>query len=322
MEMITPTLAIALSFVASNLNQYLLAQREKKMIVGAFERFVPQKVVKQLLADPSKLTLGGEERFLTVLFMDLANFSSVSEKLTPKELVNLINAFLTAMTDIILKYDGIIDKYEGDAIMAEFGAPVFYNTHAINACSAALEMVNRLKSIDLSRYSDVIKKLTCRVGINSGDMVVGNMGSKKVFDYTVMGDAVNLASRLEGANKTFNTEIMISYDTYELVKDYFWARPLDLIRVKGRQKPVRVFELIATKDQMISSEAKSMLRLFITGIKYFRQGKWKEATDCFNYCLEIVPDDGPSKLYIERCRQYTNNPPGKDWDGVYSLSQK
>jgi adenylate cyclase len=322
MAMVIPTIAIGLSFVASNLHQYLLSQREKKMIVGAFERFVPQKVVKQLLADPGKLTLGGEERFLTVLFMDLADFTSVSEKLKANELVNLVNAYLTAMTEIILKYDGIIDKYEGDAIMAEFGAPVFYDHHAQNACSAALEMVKRLKQIDLTNYKHVVSRLSCRVGINSGNMIVGNMGSRNVFDYTVMGDAVNLASRLEGANKPFGTQIMISYDTYQLVKDQFWARPLDLIRVKGRQKPVRVFELMAIKDDSFSEELKHMVRIFINGIKYYRQGQWTEAIQCFNYCIKIIPNDGPSRLYLERCTQYTKYPPEENWDGVSTLGSK
>ncbi len=322
MEMVAPTVAIFLSFIASNLHQYINTQQEKKMIIGAFERFVPQKVVKELLAHPEKLQLGGEERFLTVMFLDLANFTSVSEQLKPAELVHLINIYLTEMTEVILKFDGIIDKYEGDAIMAEFGAPVHYEDHALKACQAALEMQHRLKRMNVSKFKDVVSQISCRIGINSGTMIVGNMGSKNVFDYTVMGDAVNLASRLEGANKIYNTRIMISEDTYKLVKDSVFARPLDLIRVKGRKRPVRVFELVGKKDDKISEQTKSMLPVFVSGVRYYHHRDWKKAEECFQYCLQMMPGDGPSQLYLDRVRQYSKTPPPQEWDGVFTMQSK
>ena len=322
MELVAPSFAIFLSFVASNLQQYIITKREKKMIIGAFQRFVPQKVVDELLKHPEKLKLGGEERFLTVMFTDLASFTSVSEKLDPAELVNLINYYLTEMTEIILKFDGIIDKYEGDAIMAEFGAPVHFEDHAVKACFAALEMQQRLKRMNFSRYKHVTDRLKCRIGINSGKMIVGNMGSRNVFDYTVMGDAVNLASRLEGANKMYGTYIMISQETYQLVKDYVLARPLDMIRVKGRQKPVRVFELLARKDEQLPENFKAILPIFITGVRYYHHRDWVKAEECFQYCLKMVPDDGPSQIYLDRVKAYTQNPPPEDWDGVYTLKSK
>jgi adenylate cyclase len=321
-EIVSPSIAIVLSFVASNLHQYVITQREKKMIIGAFERFVPQKVVKELLANPEKLQLGGEERFLSVLFLDLADFTSVSEKLKPSELVNLINAYLTEMTDIVLKYDGIIDKFEGDAIMAEFGAPVYFEDHAIKACYSALEMQEKLAKLNLSRYKKIVTKLSCRIGINSGDMIVGNMGSKNVFDYTVMGDAVNLASRLEGANKLYKTNIMISEDTYNLVKDVIISRPLDLIRVKGREKPVRVMEVISRKDAKIRENVKSMLPIFVNGVRYYHLRDWKKSRECFEYCKRIVPEDGPSQIYFNRIEEYSQNPPPEDWDGVFTMQTK
>ncbi len=322
MEIVAPSFAIFLAFVASNLQQYIITKREKKMIIGAFQRFVPQKVVDELLKHPEKLKLGGEERFLTVMFTDLASFTSVSEKLEPAELVNLINYYLTEMTEIILKYDGIIDKYEGDAIMAEFGAPVHFEDHAVKACYAALEMQKRLKRLNLSRYRHVTDQLKCRIGINSGKMIVGNMGSRNVFDYTVMGDAVNLASRLEGANKMYGTYIMISQETYQLVKDHVLARPLDMIRVKGRQKPVRVFELLARKDERLPENFKAILPIFITGVRYYHHRDWVKAEECFQYCLKMVPDDGPSQIYLERVKTYVQNPPPEDWDGVFTLKSK
>ncbi len=322
MPMVTPTLGIALGFVGSTLHEYVATQREKKMIIGAFERFVPQKVVKELLAHPEKLTLGGEERFLTVLFMDLADFTSVSEKLKPTDLVNLINLYLTEMTDIVFRYDGIIDKYEGDALMAEFGAPVFFEDHAVKACFAAIEMQQKLKKLNLSKYKDVVSELSCRIGINSGHMIVGNMGSKNVFDYTVMGDAVNLASRLEGANKMYRTQIMISEDTYKMVKDYIISRPLDLIRVRGRQKPVRVLEVIGRRDQQISDSLRTMLPVFVNGIRYYHLRDWKKSEDCFQFCLQVLPQDGPSREYLRRVHEFASEAPAEDWDGVYTMHSK
>ena len=320
--MVMPSLAIALSFMASTVYEYVATQREKRMIMGAFERFVPQKVVKELLDHPEKLKLGGEERYLSVLFTDLANFTSVSEKLKPTDLVNLINIYLTEMTEVVFKYDGIVDKYEGDALMAEFGAPVYFEDHAVKACYAAIEMQERLKKLDLSKYKKVISSLSCRIGINSGHMIVGNMGSKNVFDYTVMGDAVNLASRLEGANKMYGTNIMISEDTYKLVKDDVVSRPLDLIRVKGRQKPVRVLEVISRRDQKIPERIRSILPVFVNGIRYYHLRDWKKSEECFRFCLDMVPNDGPAKEYLRRVQEYAETPPEDDWDGVYTMLSK
>jgi adenylate cyclase len=322
MVMVTPSLAISLSFVASTVYEYIATQREKRMIMGAFEQFVPQKVVKELLDHPEKLRLGGEERYLSVLFMDLANFTSVSEKLKPTDLVNLINIYLTEMTEVVFKYDGIVDKYEGDALMAEFGAPVHFEDHAVKACYAAIEMQERLKKLDLSKYKKVVSSLSCRIGINSGHMIVGNMGSRNVFDYTVMGDAVNLASRLEGANKMYGTHIMISEDTYKLVKDDVVSRPLDLIRVKGRQKPVRVLEVISRRGQEIPENIRSILPVFVNGIRYYHLRDWKKSEECFYFCLDMVPNDGPSKEYLRRVQEYADNPPSDDWDGVYTMQSK
>lgn len=322
MAMVAPTIGMTISFVAATIYEYVLTQHEKRLILGAFERFVPQKVVKELIAHPEKLQLGGEERFLTVLFMDLADFTSVSENVKPTELVSIINAYLTEMTDIVFKYDGIIDKYEGDLLMAEFGTPVFFEDHAVKACFAALEMLRKLRSMNFSHYAKGISRLDCRIGINSGNMIVGNMGSKNVFDYTAMGDSVNLASRLEGANKMYRTHIMISEDTYKLVKDAVISRPLDLIRVKGRQKPVRVLEVISRRDDRLPANVRSMLPVFVNGIRYYHQRDWQKAEDCFKFCLDSVPDDGPATEYIRRVKEFTQNPPTEDWDGVYTMHTK
>ncbi len=320
--MVFPTLAIFFAFVGNTLYQYIVTQREKQLVLGAFQHYVPEKVVNELLSHPEKLTLGGEERFLTVMFSDVASFTTISEKLTPRQLVTLINDYLSNMTEIILKHDGIIDKYEGDAIMAEFGAPVYYDDHAIKACAAALEMQKRLAKLNKKWAKENVPELQARVGINSGNMIVGNMGSHQVFDYTVMGDEVNLASRLEGANKVFNTRIMISESTYNLVKDHFVTRPLDLIRVKGKQKPVKVYELIAHKNDPLPYKFKEILPVYLNGITYYNTRQWDRAIECFQYCLKLVPNDGPSREYLRRVQEYKENPPPPDWDGVYTLTSK
>lgn len=321
-EMFLPATGVLAAFMSANLYQFVLTKREKRKIMGAFQQYVPAKVIKELLANPEKLTLGGEERYMTVLFSDLANFTSIAESMTPTALVALINEYLSEMTDIILHYDGIIDKYEGDAIMAEFGAPVHYPDHALKACYAALDMQRRLKTLSREWRRKGHPVLTCRTGVNSGNMIVGNMGSAKVFDYTVIGDEVNLAARLETANKIFGTANMISESTYNEVKDDMITRPIDLIVVKGRQKPVQVFELLARKDEEIDDLVKKLLPIYRDGVHYYHQRKWELAGESFRFCLKMVPDDGPSRLYLKRVLEYAKNPPPEDWDGVYALKSK
>jgi len=322
LEMILPVMAMLFSFIGNNLYQYIITQREKQMIIGAFERYVPEGVVKDLLKHPEKLSLGGEERFITVLFSDIAGFTTLSEKLPPKELVNLINEYLSEMTDIILSHNGIIDKYEGDAIMAEFGVPIFYKDHALKACITALDMQKRLNELSEKWEQTGLPGLKSRIGINSGNMIVGNMGSKKVFDYTALGDEVNLASRLEGANKLYGTNIMINESTNDLVKDELLTRPLDLIRVKGKQKPVQVFELISKKLEGREGLNIEIVSTYTNGIQYYHKREWQQASECFRFCLKKNPGDIPSRIYLKRIIEHVKNPPPPDWDGVYTLQSK
>ncbi len=322
MEMVFPVTTLFGGFVAISLYQYVLTRREKQRILGAFQHYVPAKVVAELIKHPEKLTLGGEERFMTVLFSDVANFTSISEAMDTTALVKLINEYLSEMTDIILKYDGIIDKYEGDAIMAEFGAPIFYEEHALNACLAALDMQTRLKELSRNWRRQGRPVLTCRTGINSGNMAVGNMGSKAVFDYTVLGDEVNLASRLEGANKVYGTRNMISEATYKLVESEMITRPLDLIVVKGKRKPVKCFELIARKSEKLHDLKARVLPLYMDGISYYEDRQWEKAIGYFRNALQLMPDDGPSKVYLLRSEEFLKKPPPEDWDGVYQMQSK
>ncbi len=318
----TPILVILFSFIGQISYQYILSQQEKRMLRGVFSHYVPEKLIQEIIAHPEKLALGGEEREVTVLFSDIAGFTTLSEKIPPAELVTQLNEYLTAMTNVILKHDGIIDKFEGDAIMAEFGVPVHFEGHEKAACLAALEMQQELKKLRNKWQRENKPIFETRIGINTGKVIVGNMGSETVFDYTVIGDHVNLGARLEGANKAYRTKIMVSNFTYEAVKEDFIFRPLDLIRVKGKTKPVQVYELIGTADTSFTDQFMEMLDLFNQGLIAYRLQQWDLAREFFEQCLRLVPDDGPSQLYIERCRFFTLNPPEPDWDGVWEFKVK
>jgi adenylate cyclase len=321
-EISTPILVIAFAYLGQTVYQYILSQKEKKWIQDAFSHYLPGKVVKEIVKDPDKLKLGGEEQVVTVLFSDIAGFTPISEKLTPAELVQLLNEYLTEMTDIVLANQGIIDKYEGDLIMAEFGIPVNYGKHPYMACKAALQMQQRLDFLR-RKWQDAGRPVVeARVGINTGNMIVGNMGSRDVFDYTVMGDHVNLGSRLESANKFYGTKIMISEFTYEYVKNEFRTRELDLIRVKGKEKPIKVFELIAFAEDKLNDNFLKLLGTYGEGLQFYKTQQWDKAINAFEACLQLVPDDTPSSEYRTRCIEYKFNSPGPDWDGVTDLKGK
>ncbi|MCU0848184.1 MAG: adenylate/guanylate cyclase domain-containing protein [Spirochaetes bacterium] len=244
----TPTIMIGASFTLMVTYRVLTEQQEKKYIRQTFSKFVSKSVVDDLLKHPDKLKLGGDKKILTVLFSDIRGFTSISEKLTPEKLVEHLNEYLQSMTDIVIKYNGTLDKYVGDEIMAFWGAPIPQDDHAALACSAALEMMKELRRLNDEWIKIGKPSLNIGIGLNSGDMVVGNMGSSSRMDYTLMGDNVNLGARLEGTNKIYRTNIIISEYTYEQVRDRFVVRELDLIRVKGKELPVKIYELIDYKS--------------------------------------------------------------------------
>ncbi len=240
----SPVILIGLTFTLVVVYRVLTEQREKRFIKQTFSKFVSPKVVDDLLKSPEMAKLGGERKTITVLFSDIRGFTSMSEKMTPEELVDHLNMYLQAMTDIVIKYDGTLDKYVGDEIMAFWGAPVPQQDHALRACMAALEMMTKLHEMNREWKQHNKESLNIGIGLNTGAMVVGFVGSASRMDYTLMGDMVNLGARLEGTNKIYNTNIIISEFTYEEVKDHIIARELDLIRVKGKEKPVKIYELL------------------------------------------------------------------------------
>ncbi|MFW5770364.1 MAG: adenylate/guanylate cyclase domain-containing protein, partial [Spirochaetota bacterium] len=318
-------LGILLSILLPSLTiasvKFLKEESQRRFIKSAFGHYISPRVIDEIIKNPETLNLGGEMRQITTFFSDVAKFSTISEQLTPPELVLLLNEYLSEMTDIILKNDGTIDKYEGDAIMAFYGAPHFLEDHALRACHGAMEMQKRLADMREVWKKQGKHELYVRMGLNTGDAVVGNMGSRTRMDYTAMGDSVNLASRLEGANKHYGTYLMISEDTHMLVKDDFGYRELDTIRVVGKEKPIKVFELMDTwgnlSDQMLEMRSK-----YNEGLKLFKERDWKKARAAFRAALKIIPEDGPSNTYDARCTEFIQTPPSKNWDGVYRLRSK
>lgn len=310
-------------FVYSGVTLYKFAfeEREKRFIKGAFSQFLAPVVVDRLVKNPSLLKLGGERKVLTAFFSDVAGFSTISENLTPEGLVDLLNHYLTEMTDIIMKYEGTVDKFEGDAIIAFFGAPIPFEDHARRTCFAALEMQQRLEELRIQWKKEGKHELFVRIGINTGPMVVGNMGSKTRMDYTMMGDSVNLAARLEGVNKVYKTYLMISEFTLEQAKEDIEVRELDIIRVVGKSEPVRIYELLSKKGEL-SEKAQEVIKLYNQGMGHYKNRQWKKSRDYFEKVLSIDEQDGPSLVYIERCSKFLMSPPSENWDGIFSMTSK
>jgi len=322
LELVRPTLAILFSFLFAFIYRYVEEERSKRYIKNMFQHYLTATVVDELLKRPDMLKLGGDRRIATAFFSDIKDFTTVSEKLEPEELVAQLNEYLTAMTEVVLHYDGYLDKYEGDAIMAVFGVPVEQTDHARRGCLAALEMQERLRTLRAKWQAEHKPIFYARMGLNSGAMIAGNVGGVDRFDYTVIGDSVNLASRLEGANKQYGTSIMISEFTKEFLNDEFILRELDLIRVKGKQKPVRVYELIGEKRSQLSNSQLLSLPEYEKGLAAYRAKQWDTAIAAFRRALAADVHDGPSQTYIQRCEFFKKNPVPWDWDGVFEMKTK
>jgi len=320
LNIIYPALTMIMIYLGITVYRYITEEREKKKIRGAFQYYLTASVINEMLKDPSKLKLGGDKKDLTVLFSDIRGFTTISEKLTPEDLVHLLNEYLTEMTNLVFKYDGLLDKYMGDAIMAVFGAPLDQPDHAVRACRTALDMMEELKKLQNKWADEGRPVFDIGIGINSGDMVVGNMGSDMRFDYTVMGDMVNLGSRLEGINKEYGTNIVISEYTYAAIKDVLLCRELDSVRVKGKKLPVKIYELLGEKKD--AEKWEKAVSLFEEGLSKYKQGLWDEAIAAFRKVLEVRKDDAPAKLYIDRCEELKKNPPEGPWDGVFTMTRK
>jgi adenylate cyclase len=315
-EILPLELGTVLTLVGSSLVGYATEGRQKRYIKSAFRQYLSPAVIDELIAHPERLKLGGERRELSIFFSDLQGFTGLSEGLTPEELTALLNEYLSAMTDIIQEEGGTIDKYEGDAIIAFWNAPLEQFDHAVRAVRSALRCQARLSEMRPGFRARVGKDLLMRVGINSGPAVVGNMGSRTRFDYTMLGDAVNLASRLEGINKQFRTYTMVSAAVVERIAGAFPVRELSRVAVVGRREPVTVYEPMTPEEHEARGGA---LAVFARGLQAFYAGKFEEAGRTF---AAVAADDPAAAAYAEKCRQLVVSPPEGEWNGVWVMTSK
>ena len=320
LSLVYPLLAIGLTYAAIGVQQYVVEEREKRKIRDAFGRYLNPSLARLVSERPEMLALGGDKRELTVLFSDIRGFTTFSEQLEPEALVELLNAYLGEMTEVIFAHDGMLDKYIGDAIMAVWGAPLPQADHATRACRAALLMTRRLRELNQQWKSRGWPVLQIGVGLNTGPMVVGNMGSARRLSYTVIGDNVNLGSRLEGLNKIYGSQVLASEATILAAGDAVVARELDLVRVKGKRLPVRLFEILGPSEER--ADWAQVMDRFATGIAAYRQRQWNDALVAFRQVLEMRPDDGPAELYRQRCHDMQAHPPDTQWDGVTVMDVK
>ncbi len=320
---IVPVISVFMTFIIHTMMTFVKTSKEKAFIKTAFGHYLSSDVISQLIDNPDYLKLGGEKKLLTAMFTDVKGFSSISEQLDPTDLVKLLNDYLTAMSDIILDLQGTIDKYEGDAIISFFGAPVEFNDHAERACVAAVRMkkIEDELNRNFMENSRAPSPLLTRIGINTGEMVVGNMGTARKMDYTMMGNSVNLAARLEGVNKQYGTWKLISQYTYGHASNRIFVRKLDRVRVVGIHEPVQLYELLDEKGE-VREQTQELVDIFHKGLESFQQQDWKGADQIFRKALKVSSDDGPSRTYIKRCSDFIKNPPPKNWDGVFNLTSK
>jgi class 3 adenylate cyclase len=295
--------------------------KKRDFIKTTFERYVSHNVVDEIIKNPDMIHLGGQKKTLTIFFTDIGNFTNLSEILSPEEVVNYLNDYFQGMCAAILEYDGTINRFQGDAILAFWGAPIAQDNHALLACQAALRCREFLKHLEEKWVAGGLPPRTYRFGINTGEVVVGNVGSSSRFEYMAVGEDVSLASRLEGANKHYGTQILISERTYSLIKDALIAREIDIIRVVGNSKPVKIYELVAEKGKSNEKTARQ-LEHFEAGVCAYRVRQWEKAISCFIQVLQLTPEDNPAKIYIKRCIEYQQVEPPHNWEGIHELTVK
>jgi len=294
--------------------------REKR-VKSTMARYMTKEVVDKLL-EGGESALGGSAQEVTILFSDIRGFTPLSEKLGARETVSLLNEYFSDMVEVIFEYGGILDKYIGDAIMALFGAPFRTDRDTDNAVMVANEMMRALRRFNLRREDAAKMPVDIGVGISTGEVVAGNIGSPKRMDYTVIGDSVNLASRLEGANKYYGTKILVCELAVQQMHAQQRLREVDLIRVKGQTKPIAMFEALDYHSDETFPNMAATLAAFEKGVARYRKREWQSAIDCFAQALQANPNDAPSQLYIERCEYYLADPPDDSWDGIWTMKEK
>jgi adenylate cyclase len=316
----SPLLAAIITTIGAFAWSFFGEDRQRRQLLKALSSVVSPTIAEELARDPSKLAVGGQRREMTVMFTDIAGFTDISETLPPEKLAPMLNFYLEEMSGIVLAQTGTLDKYIGDAIMSFWNAPLPQPDHAALACRAALRIVEREAAIQPQLAALGASKIMTRLGINSGPMAVGFTGSSHLINYTVLGDSVNLGSRLEGANKLYGTRVMLSQSTAALVKDRFVLRQLDVLRVKGKLEPMAVYELIS--EGTANESVTQRVRLYEEGLRQYQSQQWPAAESTFGELLKAFPDDAPSKAMLARIAYYREHPPATDWDGVFVAKDK
>ena len=328
---IAPIAGLFMVFSSNIVYQYLSEQKDKKFLRETFGTYIAPKVLDKMYEEKQAPKLGGVEGHHTAFFSDIQNFSTFSEVLEPERMVSLMNEYLTVMSKVILDNQGTLDKYIGDAIVAFYGAPAPVENHEIKSCYTALAMQKALEELRMkwkkeNDWPDIVYSMQHRIGLNCGRMVTGNMGSEMRMNYTMMGDTVNLAARLESSAKQYGVYNFVGENIYEAAKSEFAFRFLDFVQVKGKNIPVKVYELVSEKGEILSDNI-NLIKLFEEGIDHYFKQEWKIALNKFQQSENLEDkfesrNTTPSQIYIQRCKMFINNPPGKDWDGVWKMTSK
>ena len=331
MPVIAPIAGLALVFSSNIIYQFLHEQQDKKFLRETFGTYIAPKVLDKMYEEKQAPKLGGVKGHHTAFFSDIQNFSTFSEVLEPERMVALMNEYLTVMSKVILDNQGTLDKYIGDAIVAFYGAPAPVEDHEIKSCYTALAMQDALDELRIkwkneNDWPDIVYSMQHRIGLNCGPMVTGNMGSEMRMNYTMMGDTVNLAARLESSAKQYGVYNFVGENIYEAAKTHFAFRFLDFVQVKGKNIPVKVYELVADKS-IIKSETVDLIKVFEKGLDHYFKREWDDAIIQFKESENLEDhftsrNTTPSKIYIERCDMFINNPPGDEWDGVWRMTAK
>ena len=322
LNLVYPLAVILIIYSTMTAYTFLIESSQKRFIKNAFSTYLAPAVVKQLMDNPETLVLGGEKRKITAFFSDVESFTSISETLEPDELVALLNEFLTQMTDIILEYKGTVDKFEGDAIIAFFGAPGELVNQEEIACTVSLKMQQRLSELRYKWKKEGKPELHMRIGMDTGTAVVGNMGSQNRMDYTMMGDTVNIAARLEGVNKVYGCYSLASKDTYSpAAAGSIFGRELDSVVLMGKKEPVDIYEIMGFTND-IGDDTKTMVNYYKDALDAYRKQNWDKAIDLFKKAQSLFPDDKPSMTMLKRCLEYKSSPPSKNWNGSFKMASK
>ena len=305
-NMVYPLSSIVLVYTTETLYRALTTERRAREIRGAFQTYVPPQIVDELIKNPEKLKLGGERKVISILYSDVKGFTTISEKLSPEELVEFMNSYFTPMSEIVFKYEGTVDKYIGDAVLAFYGAPLPQEDHPLKVTLSALDMIKTLKELRKKWQEENKPLIDIGIGINTGEVSVGNMGSNTRFNYTVMGDHVNLTQRIEELTRIYKNNILISEFTYQKIKEQIFCREIDEVTVRGKTQALKIYEPICRKEE-ITTEVESIIKHFEIGLNLYKSGKFSEAEKEFEEVLKIAPEDGPSKYFLKECAHKRGN---------------